>query len=121
MSGYKLYYFDVRGRGEIGRLAFAAANIEFEDIRLTREEWATEKASGRSPFGQIPFIVTPEGNALGQSNAIMKYICRQGGLSPAESFDEALADMITDGVEDLRTGLVNIYHEKDESRKVLYS
>lgn len=45
MSGYKLYYFDVRGRGELGRLAFAAANIEFEDIRLTKDEWAKEKAS----------------------------------------------------------------------------
>ena len=45
MSGYKLYYFNVRGRGELARLAFAAANIEFEDIRLTREEWAVEKAS----------------------------------------------------------------------------
>lgn len=48
MSGYKLYYFDVRGRGEIGRLAFAAANIEFEDIRFSvagdREEWLKEKA-----------------------------------------------------------------------------
>lgn len=44
MSGYKLYYFNVRGRAEIGRLSFAAANIEFEDVRLTREEWAKEKA-----------------------------------------------------------------------------
>ena len=44
MSGYKLYYFNVRGRAEVCRLAFAAANIEFEDIRLTQEEWAKEKA-----------------------------------------------------------------------------
>jgi len=45
MSGYKLYYFNVRGRGELARLAFAAANIEFEDIRLTKDEWTIEKAS----------------------------------------------------------------------------
>lgn len=52
MSGYKLYYFDVRGRGEICRLSFAAANIEFEDIRFTitlpsgqcGEDWVKEKA-----------------------------------------------------------------------------
>ena len=44
MSGYKFYYFNVRARGEIGRLAFAAANIEFEDIRLQGEEWTKEKA-----------------------------------------------------------------------------
>lgn len=44
MSGYKLYYFNVRAKGEICRFAFAAANIEFEDIRLQGEEWTKEKA-----------------------------------------------------------------------------
>lgn len=46
MSGYKHYYFIVRGRGEVSRLALAAANIDFEDIRMDREQWAKEKASG---------------------------------------------------------------------------
>lgn len=44
MSSYKLYYFNVRAKGEICRFAFAAANIEFEDIRLQGEEWTKEKA-----------------------------------------------------------------------------
>ena len=44
MSGFKLYYFNGRGVAEICRLAFAAANIEYEDIRLDGEEWAKEKA-----------------------------------------------------------------------------
>ena len=34
---------------------------------------------GRSPFGQMPFIVTPEGKTVGQSVTIMKYICKIGG------------------------------------------
>ena len=44
MSGYKLFYFPGRGAGEISRLSFAAANIEFEDVRLDSEAWAKEKA-----------------------------------------------------------------------------
>ena len=44
MSGYKHYYFDFRARGEISRLAFAAANTEFEDVRLQPDEWTKEKA-----------------------------------------------------------------------------
>ena len=44
MSGYKLYYFPIRGRGEIARWAFAVAKIDFEDVRLSGEEWDKEKA-----------------------------------------------------------------------------
>ncbi|XP_078384006.1 glutathione S-transferase-like [Oculina patagonica] len=117
MSGYKYYYFNVRAKGEIGRLAFAAANIEFEDIRLNDEEWANEKASGRPPFGQVPFIVTPEGKVLSQSCAIMKFICKKAGLSPTDSFDEAFADMINDGAVDLRNAVVKFHFEKDEAKK----
>jgi len=44
MSGYKLYYFPVRAKGEIDRWAFSAAKIDFEDIRLKfGEEWLKEK------------------------------------------------------------------------------
>lgn len=46
MSGYKHHYFDLRAMGEVSRLAFAAANIDFEDVRFqwNSEEWAKEKA-----------------------------------------------------------------------------
>ena len=43
-SGYKLYYYPARVRGEICRLAFKAAKIDFEDIRLDEDAWAKEKA-----------------------------------------------------------------------------
>lgn len=44
MSGYQLYYFPIRGRAEMARWAFAVAKIDFEDVRLSGEEWAKEKA-----------------------------------------------------------------------------
>jgi len=50
MSGYKHYYFIVRGRGEVSRLALAAANIDFEDIRMDREQWVKERASEKLNF-----------------------------------------------------------------------
>ena len=43
MSGYKLFYFPGRAEGEKCRLAFAAAKIDYEDIRVPVEEWAKEK------------------------------------------------------------------------------
>ena len=39
-------------------------------------------------------------------------------MSPSDSFDEALADMIHDGVYDLRNDLSKGHHEKDEAKKV---
>jgi len=40
-------------------------------------------------------------------------------LSPADSFDEATADMICDGVTDLREVMIKIrFGEKDEAKKV---
>ena len=36
-------------------------------------------SAGRPPFGQMPFIVTPEGKTLAQSSTITKYICKKGG------------------------------------------
>ena len=35
---YKLTYFDIRGRGEIPRLLFHAAEVEFTDDRVDSED-----------------------------------------------------------------------------------
>ena len=43
-AGYQLYYFPGRGRAEMARWAFAVAKIGFEDVRLSVDEWAKEKA-----------------------------------------------------------------------------
>ncbi|KAL9962499.1 hypothetical protein ACROYT_G031604 [Oculina patagonica] len=117
MSDYKHYYFFVRGRGEVSRLALAAANIDFDDIRMDGAQWAKEKATGRAPFDEMPFIVTPEGKILAQSCTIAKYICKISGMSPDDPFDEATADMISDGAIDLRNGVLKFYFLKDEAEK----
>lgn len=45
MPHYKLHYFNLRARGEIIRLIFAAAGVEYEDYRITFKDWPSVKAS----------------------------------------------------------------------------
>ena len=40
-------------------------------------------------------------------------------MCPADNFDEATADMISDGVTDLLQQFSKIYYEKDETKKVM--
>ena len=49
---------------------------------------------------------------------MLHFLSFSSGLSPADSFDEAIADMITDGTGDVFSALVKIHFEKDEDRKV---
>ena len=41
-------------------------------------------------------------------------------MSPDDSYDEGVADMICDGVNDLFYVLIKTFYEKDEIKKVIY-
>lgn len=49
-----LIYFDFKGRAEAVRLALHVGGVEFEDKRLSREEWGQLKPNTK--FGQVPVI-----------------------------------------------------------------
>lgn len=51
---YKLVYFNIRGRGEVIRLVFAAAGQKFEDHRIEHEQWPEYKP--KAPFGACPWL-----------------------------------------------------------------
>ena len=48
-----------------------------------------------------------------------KHIFCMLGLSPDDNFDEAVADMITDSVTDIKNAVIKAHFEKDEAKKVL--
>ena len=50
MPNYKLYYFNVRGRGELARLILNCAGVPFEDFRFEYDEWLASIQSSISRY-----------------------------------------------------------------------
>lgn len=125
MTKYKLVYFDFSGsRGEECRLALQAAGVDFEDCRLTREQWAQYKPS--TPYGAIPVLEVPGKPALAQSNAILTYVGRRYGLHPDDAWEAALHEAILAAAEKVRTALgpsgkISDPEEKKKAREELAS
>ena len=69
---YTLTYFDAKGRAEISRLIFAAANVEYIDDRVT--DWPEGK--DQAPLGQMPYLTIDGSIKIPQSMAIARYLAR---------------------------------------------
>jgi glutathione S-transferase len=52
----KLYYFDLYGRAEGIRMLLNHAKVEFEDVRLSPEDFGKLKNEGKFEFGQVPAL-----------------------------------------------------------------
>eukprot|EP00058_Branchiostoma_floridae_P022605 XP_002608095.1 hypothetical protein BRAFLDRAFT_91427 [Branchiostoma floridae] len=114
MPAYKLTYFNGRGSAEIVRLVFAAGGIEYEDVRLERDQWPDLKPN--TPMGQVP-ILEVDGTMLCQSNSIARYVAKQAGLAGKTPLEQARVDMIMDGMEEMGSKGYAAYFEKNEDIK----
>ncbi|KAK6757032.1 hypothetical protein RB195_015080 [Necator americanus] len=100
MVHYKLTYFPIRGRAECARQIFALAGREYEDVRLTHEQFAAARPN--LPFGQLP-VLEVDGKQLSQSLAINRFLARQFGFAGKTAFEEALVDSLADQFADYLT------------------
>jgi glutathione S-transferase len=115
MAGYKLTYFNGRGRAEIIRLVLTAADVPFEDKRLTIEEFAKLKPT--LPFKQIPLFEF-DGNTLVQSLTIARFLARKYKLAGKTELEQARADLVVDCIEDsLKPVPVFFRFEQDPVKK----
>ena len=114
MSEYKLSYFNIRGRGEVPRLIFAAAGQKFDDIRYERAEWPAKKAE--MPLGQVP-LLEYKGTQLPQSKAIGRFLAQQFHLAGKDNFEQAKVDAVVDTVNDAFEKLVPLFHVSDATKK----
>ena len=116
MTKPKLYYFDAPvSRGEECRLAFALAGMDFEDVRLTREQWLAMKPT--TPYGCVPILEIQGKPPLAQSNAILGFIASQSSLLPKDPFDAAQHLAMMSSTEELRVKLGTTLFITDEAAK----
>uniref|UniRef100_A0A0N5BYC9 glutathione transferase n=1 Tax=Strongyloides papillosus TaxID=174720 RepID=A0A0N5BYC9_STREA len=112
---YKLIYFDKFGRGELSRILFNYARINFIDVRVLSHEWDTIKDS--MPFQQLP-VLEFDGKTLFQSAAIEKYLAKQFGYMGANDFEDAQIDQILLSINDVMLNFNILVEAKNSTQKV---
>ena len=115
MANYKLTYFDLDGgRGEPIRIAFHAGGIEFEDHRISFDDFMVQRDTMRfkcSPTLEI------DGAELTQSNGMLRYVGKLTGLYPDDALQAFYADEAMGAVEDLLHQLVHTFGLEGEELK----
>ncbi len=107
MTDYKLTYFDMDGgRAEPIRIAFHAAGIEFEDIRISFPEFMEQRQSMR--FNCVPVLVI-DGVVVTQSNAMCRFAGKKAGLYPEDDVQALYCDEAMGAIEDLLHNVVQTF------------
>lgn len=119
MTSYKLVYFDLKGRAEVIRLLFALSEENYEDIRISFEEWPNLKPT--LPFLQAPILEiknqTGENEIIAQSSSILRYLAYKFELAGRTENERAKTDMIYEQVNDMFQNLIFIYKIRNEQVK----
>ena len=116
MAELKLHYFDFDGgRGEPVRIAFHAAGIEFDDHRISFEEFMQTRASMR--FTCAPTLMI-DGVEVTQSNAMLRYVGKKAGLYPEDNMQALYCDEAMEAVEDLMHQVVHTFGLEGEELRV---
>lgn len=95
-----LYYFGGRGVADQIRWLMAASNISFKHKVIDTREKFLQMAERQLPFGQLPLLQI-DGLEIVQSQAMVRYIARRGGLYPTDPAEEVKADMLAEMVRDV--------------------
>ncbi len=116
MAKYTLTYFDIDGgRAEPIRLAFHIGGIEFEDRRISFDEFAEMRST--TPFNAVP-VLEIDGAQITQSNALSRYIGKKTGLYPVNDLQALYCDEVLGAFEDLTHYIVQTYRLAGEELRL---
>merc|ERR1712137_352648 len=94
------------GNAQAGRIALAAAGVEWDNEFVNQETWPGVKTSGRPPFGQAPFLDIEEKDgskwSIAQSHTITRYVCNRYGAKRSDQ-EAAIIDSLTERAADMKS------------------
>ena len=99
MSG-RLHYFDAGGRAESIRALLAHANFQYEDVRLTAEQFGAKALAGEFPLGSVP-VWEEEGRMVPVTNCILRMLGIRLGYYSEDPLTMWAIDSICDWMEDI--------------------
>mmetsp|Transcript_18980 Transcript_18980/g.18120 ORF Transcript_18980/g.18120 Transcript_18980/m.18120 type:complete len:95 (+) Transcript_18980:12-296(+) len=80
----KLYYSDFYARAEVIRMVLSHAKLEYEDIRIDRDELSRLQKEGKKlEFGKIP-ILEIGGEMYSETQSILRFLGKQYGYYPVD-------------------------------------
>ena len=110
-SKLQLKYFDIRGAAETCRVILALGQEDYDDARYIIDpatfqspEFVEAKENGdlKMNLNRAPVLLTPDGQTIGQSKAIERYLARRCGLMGRTPEDDAIIDCIAEHCRDVK-------------------
>ena len=119
----KIIYFDLPfWRAEISRLPLFIANIKFDDVRPSSDNWDYAKENGKMkdgiiiPFRELP-VLHINGESIGQTMAIARICGKLSGMYPEDIIEAGKVDQIIVAVENINALLSPSMQESDPIKK----
>ena len=119
----KIIYFDLPfWRAEISRLPLFIANIKFDDVRPSDDDWDYAKENGKMkdgtiiPFRELPVLLI-NGQSIAQTMAIARICGKLGGMYPEDIIEAGKVDQIVVAVENINALLSPSMKESDPMKK----
>lgn len=111
---YTLFYFNVKALAEPLRYLFAYGGLEYEDVRVTRDEWPALKPS--MPMGQMP-VLEVDGKRVHQSISMARYLAKTVGLCGVTPWEDLQVDIVVDTINDFRLKIAVVSYEPEDDIK----
>lgn len=109
-------YFDIQGRAEVARAILWINDVEFEDIRVSRPDFAAKKAAGAYPRGQLP-VLHVDGEVIPQSSAIIRYLANITKFQPTDPLLALRVDAYNESINDLVLAIAATFYMTPEDSK----